>query len=85
MAVYPDFRRRGRALYFYARASARFLAMPLEANAEALAQRGVGEADLAAARTAIDRALPVLATMMMHCSAMRLGLGITSREVVASG
>ena len=85
LAAYPDFRRRGRALYFYARSSARFLAVPLEADSEALAARGVGEAEIAAARTAIDRALPVLATMMMHCSAMRFALGITTREVVASG
>ena len=85
LAAYPDFRRRGRALYFYARSSARFLAVPLEADPEALAARGVGEAEIAAARTAIDRALPVLATMMMHCSAMRFALGITTREVVASG
>lgn len=85
LAVYPDFRRRGRALYFYARSSARFLAVPLEADPGALAARGVGEAEIAAARTAIDRALPVLATMMMHCSAMRFALGITTREVVASG
>ncbi len=85
LAAYPDFRRRGRALYFYARSSARFLAVPLEADPGALAARGVGEAEIAAARTAIDRALPVLATMMMHCSAMRFALGITTREVVASG
>ncbi|HJM76256.1 MAG TPA: hypothetical protein QGI71_10450 [Dehalococcoidia bacterium] len=83
MATYPDFRRRGRALYFYARSSARFLAEPLEANPEALAERGVSEADVAAARETIDRALPVLATMMMHCSAMRFALGVTTREVVA--
>jgi hypothetical protein len=83
LVAYPDFRRRGRALYFYARSSARFLAEPLEANPEALAERGVSEADIAAARTAIDRTLPVLATMMMHCSAMRFALGITTREVVA--
>jgi len=84
MAAYPDFRRRGRALYFYARSSARFLAEPLEGNAEALAERGVREADVAAARETIDGALPVLATMMMHCSAMRFALGTTTREVVAS-
>jgi hypothetical protein len=84
MATYPDFRRRGRALYFYARSSARFLAEPLEANSEALAERGVGAADLAVARETIDGALPVLATMMMHCSAMRFALGVMTREVVGA-
>lgn len=82
LAAYPQFRRRGRALYFYARSSARFLAQPLEANPEALRARGVEEAALNAAREAIDGALPALATMMMHCTAMRVGLGVREREVV---
>jgi hypothetical protein len=82
LAAYPDFRRRGRALYYYARASSRFLAQPLEANREALAARGLSDGELSAVQTALDAALPVLAMMMMHCCAMRVGLGITAREVV---
>lgn len=82
LAAYPQFRRRGRALYFYARSSARFLAQPLEANPEALRARGVEEAALTVARDAIDGALPALATMMMHCTAMRVGLGLAEHEVV---
>ena len=85
LAAYPDFRRRGRALYFYARSSTRFLAQPLHADPEALRERGMADADIDAARNALDRTLPVLATMMMHCSAMRVGLGITTREVVVPG
>ena len=85
LVAYPLFRQRGRALYYYARSSSRFLAVPLRANAEALREAGVGEDAIAEARRAVDRALPALATMMMHCTAMRLGLGLREREVVTEG
>jgi hypothetical protein len=81
LVAYPDFRRRGRALYFYARSSSRFLAQPIEAGPATLAAAGLG-ADVASARSMLERVTPVLATMMMHCSAMRVGLGVTTREVV---
>ncbi len=82
LAAYPDFRRRGRALYYYARSSSRFLAQPIEASRDALAARGLSEDDLTRVQVTLDAALPALATMMMHCCAMRVGLGITTREVV---
>ena len=85
LVAYPEFRRRGRALYYYARSSSRFLARPLKASRQALRESGVAESDIEAAREAIDGALPGLATMMMHCAAMRVGLGITAREVVQQG
>ncbi|MEZ4552945.1 MAG: hypothetical protein R3B59_03485 [Dehalococcoidia bacterium] len=84
MAAYPDFRRRGRALYFYARSSSRFLAQPIEASREAMAAHGLSDAELGQVSATLDAALPALATMMMHCCAMRVGLGITAREVVAT-
>ena len=82
LAAYPSIRRRGRALYFYARSSVRFLAQPLRASSEELAAQGVPAAELERAHAAIEAALPALATMMMHASAMRLGLGVRGREVV---
>ncbi|MGE0227260.1 MAG: halocarboxylic acid dehydrogenase DehI family protein [Dehalococcoidia bacterium] len=84
MAAYPDFRRRGRALYFYARSSSRFLAQPVEASRAALAATGLSEEELGRVSATLDAALPALATMMMHCCAMRVGLGITAREVVTT-
>ncbi|MGE0134835.1 MAG: hypothetical protein AB7L91_06875 [Dehalococcoidia bacterium] len=84
MAAYPDFRRRGRALYFYARSSSRFLAQPIEGSREAMAAHGLSDAELGQVSATLDAALPALATMMMHCCAMRVGLGITAREVVAT-
>ncbi len=82
LVAYPEFRRRGRALYYYARSSSRFLARPLEASRAGLRERGLSEVDLDIARAAVEGAAPALATMMMHCSAMRVGLGLTAREVV---
>lgn len=82
LAAYPLFRQRGRALYFYARSSTRFLARPLRADDEALRAAGVGEEAIAGSRAIVDATLPALATMMMHCTALRLGLGIRAREVV---
>jgi len=82
LVAYPDFRRRGRALYYYARSGSRFLARPLAADAGALRAAGLDDAAIARANTIVDAALPALATMMMHCCAMRAGLGIRQREVV---
>ncbi len=82
LAAYPPIRRRGRALYFYARSSTRFLAHPLRASRAELRARGVSSASLDQARTLIDASLPALSTMMMHLAAMRWGLGVRDREVV---
>ena len=83
LVAYPLFRQRARGLYYYARSSSRFLAQPMRASDEALRAAGVGDAAIAEARAIVDAAPSALATMMMHCSAMRLGLGIRAREVVA--
>lgn len=82
LAAYPPIRRRGRALYFYARSSTRFLARPLRASRSELLERGVPAASLEGAQAAIEASLPALATMMMHVAAMRWGLGVRDREVV---
>jgi hypothetical protein len=82
LGAYPDFRRRGRGLYYYALSGSRFLAEPLEANADVLRVSGVSDAEIEVARGIVDAAVPTLATMMMHCTAMRLALGHSAREVV---
>ncbi|MFA7297724.1 MAG: halocarboxylic acid dehydrogenase DehI family protein [Dehalococcoidia bacterium] len=82
LSAYPPLRRRARALYYYARSSARFLAVPIEADAAALRARGVGDAAIASARAAVEASLPELATMVVHCCALRAALGVTTREVV---
>lgn len=83
--AYPPLRRRARALYYYARFSTRFLAHPIEADMAALTARGVADAAAEEARDILGAALPVLATMVVHCSALRAGLGATAREVVRPG
>ena len=82
LSAYPEFRRRGRALYYYARSGARFLARPLDLRPETLDAAGVTPEAAAQARRAVDDALPALATMMMHTCAMRVSLGVRDREVV---
>lgn len=82
LAAYPDFRRRGRGLYYYARSGARFLADPLRADPDALREAGLTDEGIETARSALDAALPALAMMMMHAEAIRLTLGIHEREVV---
>ena len=82
LVTYPDFRRRGRALYYYARSGSRFLAQPIEADAAALGRAGLDGAAIARVNAIVDAALPAIATMMMHCCAMRAALGVTAREVV---
>ena len=85
LTAYPLFRQRGRALYFYARSSSRFLAVPLRADDAALREAGMRDDAIAEARAIVDRALPAVATMMMHCTAMRVGLDLREREVVREG
>lgn len=82
LVAYPLFRQRGRALYFYARSSSRFLAVPLRADEAALRESGMRPYAISEARAIVERALPAVATMMMHCTAMRAGLGLREREVV---
>lgn len=82
LSAYPPLRRRARALYYYARSAARFLAVPIEADAAALHARGVSDEAIEQARAAIAASLPELATMVVHCCALRSALGVTTREVV---
>lgn len=82
LAAYPQFRRRGRAIYFYARSAARFLAEPLSANREQFAAAGLPADSLDRLDGLLSTALPALATAMMHTCAMRVGLGVRTREVV---
>ena len=82
LVAYPEFRRRGRGLYYYARSGARFLTEPLVANEEALRAAHLSAIEIAQVRTVLDESLPALAMMMMHAEAIRLTLGINSREVV---
>ena len=63
----------------------RFLAVPLRADAAALREAGMTEDTIVEAHGAVDRMLPALATMLMHCTAMRVGLGLRQREVVTEG
>ena len=84
LAAYPDFRRRGRALYYYARSGARFLAEELRADPEALRAAGITDSTIDDARAVVDASVPALATMVMHCTAMRLALGHAEREVVGA-
>jgi hypothetical protein len=83
LAAYPQLRRRARALYYYARSSARFLADPLTADRHTLLASGIAPSALDASHAAIEAALPLTATMMVHCSAMRVGLGVTERALPA--
>jgi hypothetical protein len=82
LVAYPDFRRRGRGLYYYARSGARFLAEPLQANPDALRAAGLSDAAITEAKAALDEALPAQAMMVMHAEAIRVGLGVRDREVV---
>jgi hypothetical protein len=82
LAAYPQFRRRGRGLYYYARSGARFLAEPIDANPRALRAAGLSEDAIERAHAVLEAALPELAMMLMHAEAMRVGLRVQTREVV---
>ncbi|MBG92988.1 MAG: hypothetical protein CL792_03310 [Chloroflexi bacterium] len=84
LATYPDFRRRGRALYYYARAGSKFLAVPLNANFSSLNKLGISSKEIIRAQQIVNDNIPVLAMMIMHCTAMRLALGHSIREMVQS-
>jgi hypothetical protein len=61
----------------------RFLAQPLEASRSALVVQGLSPEALEYAYTSIEAALPLTATMMIHCSAMRVALGAAEPEQAA--
>jgi len=82
LQAYPEFRRRARALYYYSKSGARFLASPLSANNLILGELGVNSEEISKIRDCLEEELLQTATMMMHVEAMRLVLGINTREVV---
>ena len=84
LATYPDFRRRGRALYYYARAGSKFLAVPLNADIASLKKIGISDEEIMRAQQIVNDNVPVLAMMIMHSTAIRLALGHSTREVVQS-
>ena len=84
LATYPDFRRRGRALYYYARAGSKFLAVPLNADISSLKKLGISDEEIMHAQQIVNDNVPVLAMMIMHSTAIRLALGHSTREVVHS-
>ena len=84
LATYPDFRRRGRALYYYARAGSKFLAVPLKADIPSLKKLGISDEEIMHAQQIVNDNVPVLAMMIMHSTAIRLALGHSTREVVQS-
>ncbi len=76
LRVYKLFRQRGRGLYFYARSSSRFLAQPLEANAERLRAAGLTDGDIDGVADALRMFCGVLPNHMMNTAAMQHALGI---------
>lgn len=79
---YPDFRRRSRGLYYYARSATKFLANPIRASEADLQKLDLEVQDISAIRELIDDELLQTAVMMMHAECMRIVLGDTAREVV---
>ena len=82
LQAYPEFRRRARALYYYSKSGSRFLASPLSANDLALGRLGITADSISKIRECLEEELLQTATMMMHVEAMRLAIGINTREVV---
>jgi len=82
LQAYPEFRRRARALYYYSKSGSRFLASPLAANDFVLGELGVTAEEISKIRDCLEEELLQTATMMMHVEAMRLVIGINTREVV---
>jgi hypothetical protein len=81
LQAYPEFRRRARALYYYSKSGSRFLASPLAANDFVLGELVTAE-EISKIRDCLEEELLQTATMMMHVEAMRLVIGINTREVV---
>ncbi|MEE2875739.1 MAG: halocarboxylic acid dehydrogenase DehI family protein [Chloroflexota bacterium] len=79
---YPDFRRRSRGLYYYARSATKFLANPIRASEADLLKLDLEVQDILVLRELIDDELLQTAVMMMHAECMRIVLGDTAREVV---
>jgi hypothetical protein len=82
LQAYPEFRRRARALYYYSKSGSRFLASPLSANDLVLGKLGIEANAISKIRECLEEELLQTATMMMHVEAMRLVIGINTREVV---
>ena len=76
LRVYKLFRQRGRALYYYARSSAKFLAQPISVSRERLAEIGLSGDDIHDIGEVLRMFCGILPNHIMNNAAMLLAFGV---------
>jgi len=82
LSSFPEVRQRSRGLYYYAVSSSKFLAYPFYGSIDRCLSLGINKIDLEKIEVIVKENLSMYSSMIMHCSAMRIGLGLNQKKVV---
>tara|TARA_B110000196_G_C21145188_1_gene666181 strand:- start:2507 stop:3310 length:804 start_codon:yes stop_codon:yes gene_type:complete len=82
LSSFPDVRKRIRGIYYYAISSSKFLAKPIHGSVQECISVGISLDEINAIKGLLSSNLSMYSTMIMHCAAMRVGLGINQKKVI---
>ena len=82
LSSFPDVRRLIRGIYYYAISSSKFLAEPIHISVQECISAGISLDEINKIKELISSNLSMYSAMIVHCSAMRIGLGINQKKVI---
>tara|TARA_B110000438_G_C15793136_1_gene641650 strand:- start:1350 stop:2165 length:816 start_codon:yes stop_codon:yes gene_type:complete len=82
LSSFPDLRKRIRGIYYYAISSSKFLAKPIHGSVQECISLGISLDEINVIKELIHSSLSMYSTMIMHCAAMRVGLGINQKKII---
>lgn len=80
--TFPEIRKRSRGLYYYALSSSKHFAYPIEGDDTYCLKNNIDKNEIADIQQILQSHLYMYSIMIMHCTAMRVGLGCNKRLVV---
>ncbi len=80
--AFPEIRKRSRGLYYYALSSSKYFAYTIKSDLEYCLQNEIDKNDIEEIQLILQSNLFMYSIMIMHCTAMRVGLGYNKKLVV---
>ena len=80
--TFPEIRKRSRGLYYYALSSSKYFAYSIQSDVEYCLKNNINKNEISEIQIILQSHLFMYSMMIMHCTAMRVGLGYNQRLVV---
>ena len=80
--AFPEIRKRSRGLYYYALSSSKYFAYSMQSDLEYCLKNNINKNEIEEIQLILQSHLFMYSIMIMHCTAMRVGLGYNQRLVV---